>query len=137
MEIPEAGVYELRCYRTWMGDDGIARTVVRDNAAILLEDAQENSRIVNSLPGPETFTLIIDTRPIKSITKEARDHFSMRGRASRVTAFAILMDSPLSMIIGNFFMGLNRPRVPVKLFTSEENALKWCRTMTKHGLAND
>lgn len=131
MEIPSRDVHELRCYQTWMGDDGIARTVVRRMAEIELEDALENSRVVNGLKGPERFALIIDTRPIKSITKEARDHFSMRGRESRVIGFAILMGSPLSMIIGNFFMGLNKPRVPVKLFTSDENAVKWCKSIVQ------
>lgn len=117
---------ELRCYVSWMGADGIARTVVRSGAEIELEDARENSAVINSLPGPPQFPLLIDTRAIKSITKEARDHFSLRGRDSRVIGFAILIDSPLSRIIGNFFMGLNKPRVPVKLFTDEKKALAWC-----------
>jgi hypothetical protein len=127
MRIPSENVLELRTYQTWMGKDGIARTRVREGAEIVLEDAKANSVAVNSLTGPEKFALIVDTRNIKSITKEARDHFSMNGRESRVVIFAILIDSPLSRIIGNFFMGLNKPRVPVKLFNSEAKAVEWCR----------
>jgi hypothetical protein len=109
-----------------MGKDNIARTRVKDGAEIVLEDAKENSVAVCSLVGPEEFALIVDTRKIKSITKEARDYFSLNGRESRVIAFAILIESPLSRIIGNFFMGLNKPRVPVKLFNKEANAVEWC-----------
>lgn len=130
MNIPDIGVVELRTYYTWMGADGIARTKVKQGAEIVLDDAKENSRVVNSLEGSATFSLIVDTRMIKSITKEARDYFSLRGRESRVYAFAILIDSPLSRIIGNFFMGLNKPRVPVKLFTSEQKAIAWCKQKT-------
>src|SRR5687767_5776752 len=127
MNRPSEGVFETRVYYTWMGQDGVARTQVKPGAEVVLEDARENSRIVNSLNGPERFPLLIDTRQIKSISKEARDHFSLRGRSSRVNGFAILIDSPLSKIIGNFFMGLNKPRVPARLFTSEEQAAAWCR----------
>jgi len=118
-----------------MDPDGVARTVVKTDAEIVLEDAMENSSYINSLPGPARFALLVDVRPIKSITKEARDYFSMRGRESRVIGFAILIDSPLSTIIGNFFMGLNKPRVPVRLFTNEIKALTWCRNLTKKALA--
>lgn len=110
-----------------MGQDGVARTVVKPDAEISLQDAKENSVAVNSLQGKSSFTLLVDTRKIKSITKEARDHFSLNGRESRVVAFAIIIGSPLSRVIGNFFMGLNKPRVPVKLFTNEEKALTWSK----------
>jgi len=127
MKLPIEGIIELRTYYTWMGNDNIARTCVKKGAEINLEDAKENSIAVNSLSGPDNFVLIVDTRNIKSITKEARDYFSMRGRSSRVFAFAILIDSPLSKIIGNFFMGLNKPRVEVRLFTDENKAVYWCK----------
>jgi len=127
MDRPIKGVSELRTYYTWMGEDGIARTQVKPGSEVVLEDAHENSKVVNALVGPANYPIVIDTRQIKSITKEARDFFSMRGRESRVYAFAILVDSPLSKIIGNFFMGLNEPRVPVKLFTKEEKAIDWCK----------
>lgn len=137
MQIPSQGYKELRAYITWMGEDGIARTMVKTASEIVLDDAMENSVVVNGLSGPEKFALIVDTREIKSITKEARDYFSLNGRESRVVAFAIVIGSPLSAIIGNFFMGLNKPRVPVKLFTSEESAIKWCKLVSQILDANE
>ena len=71
------------------------------------------------------YPLLIDSRKIKSITKEARDHFSIQNRETFITAFAVLIDSPLSRIIGNFFMGLNKPTIPAKLFTNENEAIDW------------
>lgn len=118
---------ELRCYWTWMNEEGIAVTKVKPKAEVVLEDAMENSKAVNSFPS-NRYSLLIDTKEIKSITKEARDFFSMKGRDSKVIAFAILIKSPLSTIIANFFMGLNKPRVPVRLFYDEKKALDWCKT---------
>lgn len=137
MRIPSESVIELRTYYTWMGNDSIARTLVKEGAEIVLEDAKANSVAVNGLLGPQKFALIVDTRKIKAITKEARDYFSLNGRESRVIAFAILIDSPLSRIIGNFFMGLNKPRVPVKLFNIETKAVAWCQTLVPTLISNE
>ena len=43
-------------------------------------------------------------------------------------AVALLVGSPLTRVIGMFFMGLNRPATPTRLFTSEPEALAWLRT---------
>lgn len=122
-------VTELSAYFTWLGDDGIIRTKVKPNAEVQLKEAKENSELINSFStNGETFPLLIDSRSIRSISKEARDFFSMNNRASCIIAFAIIIDSPLSKIIGNFFMGLNKPRVPARLFNNEEEALIWLKT---------
>jgi hypothetical protein len=120
-------IIETTAYLTWMGKDGIARTTVKPNADVTIKEAKENSIAVNSLFTGQNFPLLVDSREIRSISKEARDLFSLNNRSSYVNSFAILIESPLSRIIGNFFMGLNKPRVPVKLFNSEQEALLWLK----------
>ncbi len=120
-------IIETTAYLTWMGKDGIARTTVKLNAEVTIKEAKENSNAVNSLYTGQSFPLLVDSRQIRSISKEARDLFSLNNRSSHVNSFAILIGSPLSRIIGNFFMGLNKPRVPVKLFNSEQEALVWLK----------
>ena len=124
--VPDNAI-KTSAYTTWMGKDGIARTVVKSDAEVNLKEAQENTRAIASLHTGKKFPLLIDSRNIKYITKEARDHFSIKNRETVVTSFAILIYSPLSRIIGNFFMGLNKPTVPAKLFTDEQEALQWLK----------
>lgn len=125
MKIPENAI-EITCYYTWMGEDGIARTKVKKGAEVELAEAKENSVAVNSLSqNGKKFPLIIDARGIKSMSREARNQFSTKGRETSVTSFAIIIDSPLSRVIGNFFMGINKPAVPSKLFENEEKAKEW------------
>ena len=42
-------------------------------------------------------------------------------------AQALVIDSGPSRVMGNFFLGLNKPRFPTKLFTSEAKAEAWLR----------
>jgi hypothetical protein len=125
--LKDNGIIELTAYYTWMGDDGIARTKVKLNAEITIMEARENSVAVNSLSKGSKFPLLIDSRNIRSISKEARDFFAIRERESFVNSFAIIIQSPISKVIGNFFIGLNKPTVPVRLFNNEESAVKWLK----------
>lgn len=52
--------------------------------------------------------------------------------------FALVCSSLLARAIGSFFMGLNKPAVPTRMFADLEGALAWCRArVTDHGGAID
>lgn len=126
MEIPSTAK-EIRCFYTWLGNDGIMYTVGKANAEVNLEDAKENTRVIEEYYYGKKFPLIVDGRHVKSISKEARDHFSLKGRESVINCFAMIVSSPLSRIIANFFIGINRPTVPVKMFDDEKKAVEWLK----------
>ena len=77
------------------------------------------------------YPILVNLKEIKSISKEARDHFSMQNRTPGITAIGLLIKSPASRIIGNFFLGLNKSTVPVRLFTNEEKAVLWLKQFSK------
>lgn len=120
-------VVELRVFKTWMGTDGICYTVVKPNAIIEIEDAMANSEAVKLVSSGAVYPILVNLKQIHSISKPARDHFSMQNRAAGVTAIAMLIKSPGSRIIGNFFLGLNKPTVPTKLFTDKDKAITWLK----------
>ena len=120
-------IQQASAFDTTINKEGIVITRVRKNANIGIKEANENSIAVLRLNKGKKCPLLVDTRKIRSITKEARDHFAMKNRSGNVNSIAILVDSPLSRVIGNFFMGLNRPKVATKLFTDEEEAMAWLR----------
>lgn len=130
MNIPQTA-HNLTCYFTWMGEDGIARTKVKAGSEVKLEHAQENSVVVNGFYVDRKFPLLIDARGIKSITRDARNFFTTNGRQTNTLAFAIIIDSSVSKVVGNFFLGINKPAVPTKLFLDESNAVEWLSKLKK------
>jgi len=122
--IGEKNRIEVSKFWTWIDEDGVIHTEVKPNAEIFIEDAKENSKIVNSL-GEEGTGLLVDSREIKSMTREARQFFTVRNRSSKINVIAIVTRSPVSKIIANFFLGVNKPDMPCKLFNSKEKALVW------------
>lgn len=125
--IPPGNAKSLRTFFTWMGNDGICRTVTKDQAEIDLVAALENTEAVCSFYAGKKFPLLVDSRNIRSMSREARMHLSTNGRETRINSFAVLVKSPLSRVIGNFFMGISRPPVPARLFDNEANAIEWLK----------
>ena len=90
-------------------------------------DAQE--RLRDSLKKEKT-RVLIDMMAVSEITKEARDYFANERTASIQRAVALLTNSPVSRVIGNFFMGLNKPICPTRMFTDPHKAVKWLQTFS-------
>jgi len=67
--------------------------------------------------------MLADIRAMQSIDRAARAYYS--SVQSSVVALALLVESPVSQVIANFFMGLNKVPVPTRLFTSEAEAVTW------------
>jgi len=74
--------------------------------------------------------VLIDMTAVTEISKEARDYFANERTASVQRATALLIGSPVSRVIGNFFLGLNKPISPTRLFTDSEEAIQWLHTFS-------
>jgi hypothetical protein len=66
-------------------------------------------------------------RNLKSFDRAARKYFAGEEAGQTVRALAIITGSPVSRILGNFYLGINRPQTPCRLFTAEDEALEWLK----------
>lgn len=112
-------------FETSLDPRGFIITRVAPLGEVNLDHAKWNTLKVRELSGDVVYPILVDMRKIRSISKEARDHFAMRDRKPSVVAIAMLVSSPLSRIIGNFFLGLNLPAVPTRMFTDRARAEQW------------
>ena len=106
-------------------EDGIFCTEVVPNTVMTIEDGLFSTKITNELQGGIAHPLLCDLSNVIKISKECREHFSGEQHAETYTATALLVTNPISKIIGNFFMGLNKPIKKTRLFTNKEKALEW------------
>lgn len=61
------------------------------------------------------------------VDREARAFFASDEYTGLCSQTALVVGSPVSRVIGNFFVGLNRPRYPCKIFDQPELAAAWLR----------
>lgn len=114
-----------------LGPDNILRTECYPNTVMTLEDGIESTKIsaelVNGMPLP----LLCDLTNVSRMTRECRNHFAGEEHAATFSKAALIVTSPISRVIGNFFLGLNRPKKPTRLFNNRIDAIKWLMDNTE------
>ena len=116
-------VIETSIGKIWLDEEGIIREKVHAGSIVDLEVAKEEIAACAVLSKNEARPILVDIRNVKSVTGEARSHLAGEESAKVTRAVALLIGSPLSRIISNFFLGINKTSFPSKLFASEEEAL--------------
>lgn len=71
-----------------------------------------------------TYPSLFDIQRVEHSTKEARDYMADEGN-QLVRASAIMVSSPVLRMMANFFIMVNKPKNPTRMFTDERSALDW------------
>lgn len=71
------------------------------------------------------YPVLIDIRAVNTITKDARVFLGTEEAAEGIIAGALQIDSPIGKVLGNFFLSINKPLRPTKLFTDAVKAKDW------------
>jgi hypothetical protein len=124
------GEVRLRTGTFWK-EDGVLRGECFEGVEETLEDAKEQIALQRKMLDGTRLPFLMDIRRVRSLSLEARAYFAGVESAQVFRATALLVSSPLSRAIGNFFLGLNRAQMPTRLFTSEDEALAWLRAFTE------
>lgn len=75
----------------------------------------------------EAYPIVSNIKNVKIVTKEARRYLASEDGCVGVTAAAVLIDSYLGSMIGNFFIKINKPLRPTRIFTNENEAKLWLK----------
>ena len=96
----------------------------KSDTILTLDAAKEIISDAIRFASNKTYPVLTDIRNMPSHYKDVREYFANEG-SKHVCANAILVSNPLSRILANFFLSINKPVAPTKLFTEEEKAAKW------------
>lgn len=110
-----------------LGDDGIVRVVMSEATIETLDEAQENIAAISEVAHGRLVPVLVDFRLVRSQDRQAREYYAGAETAKVITSVALLTGSPLSRVVANFFLGLNKPLYPTRLFTKESEALEWLK----------
>jgi hypothetical protein len=110
----------------WMEDDGILRLRFPPGTKIDLAVAKRAVEAGLGIFRKHPCPMLAFLDEVKSLGHEARSYVS---RATGPTAIGLVVGSPIGRVIGSMYIGLLRqPPYPVRMFATEEQALKWLKT---------
>jgi hypothetical protein len=112
----------------WLDGDGIVRIIANAGSVQGRADAEENMEAIKKVGLGRRRPILVDISKVKSVDAEARAVYSGPMSAEISLASALVVNSAIGRLIGNFFIGLNKPAAPLRLVTSEREGLAWLRT---------
>jgi hypothetical protein len=113
--------------KLWLGEDGIVRIIHKPDAEVTLESAKETMEAYLKIYQGKKRPLFVDTKMMKSLAREARQYYAGEEAAKVASAVALMVDTPVSKVLGNFYIGLSKPHLPSRLFSSDSEALEWLK----------
>lgn len=105
--------------------DGIMQMNVFANTDIKAEHIELMVKTSLKLNNHKQMPFIIFIGEFSTFNKDAREFSADPTKENATTAIAYVIDNLAQKLIANFFIRINKPAKPVKLFNSEEDALLW------------
>jgi hypothetical protein len=98
---------------------------MREGVTLELGDAVEAFAMTWKVAGERRRGVLVDMRGLRAQSRQVREYFVSEEVARRMTAVALLIGSPVSRIIGSFFLRMGTHRVPTRMFTDVTDATTW------------
>ncbi len=110
-------------FRIRLRPDGIVQLVWVSGSVIALEDAVAATDAMATLTGGRRFPLLVDVHNARTQDRPARGEFVRR--VDLASAVALIVGTPLSRMMGNFFLNVSKPVAATRLFDDEASAVAW------------
>jgi hypothetical protein len=107
-------------------EDGLIHGQALPHRVQSIEDARRNIEALEGLSEGVKRPLLLDIRTTGTLSREARQEYAEVG-GKLITRLAFVADSAFTRVVGNLFIRLARPHYPVRLFASEEAAMRWLK----------
>jgi hypothetical protein len=105
--------------------DNILIASYKKNLIINLDIAKKIVLQRQSFTRGQKMAVMIFSQGVTGIDKPAREFFASPKGTEGLSASAIVVNSPFSRLLGNFFLRVNKAPIPVKLFSNISSAEKW------------
>ncbi len=100
-----------------------------DTAATATENAEFQIEYFGSVGKPGVVVIYFDR--LLGQDRGARKVYAQRPGTDVALGIVLVGGSLLSRALGAFFMGLQKPRVPIRLFATREDATSWIEELLK------
>ncbi|MDQ4139831.1 MAG: hypothetical protein M3142_04835 [Bacteroidota bacterium] len=111
-------------YVTMIIQNGIFHAYYKELAVLDLNFAKEAVKERLEFFENTAYPCLFDVTKVKETTKEARDYMANEGN-ELVLASAMVVTNPMLKMMANFYIMVNKPKNPTRLFTDKDSALQW------------
>lgn len=116
-------------------EQGLIQARVLHGVEIDIEKARIYHGLVEHLSHGEPHCTVIDLSGITGITTQARKFLQeVSSEWGKTVAVGLITNSFTSRILANFFLSVNKPSYPIRVFTDALQAKQWAKEQYLHHL---
>lgn len=120
VELPEANII--------LRSDNIIHVDYSKNVTLDVDLQVSMRKVFDELAEGKKLHFIFSAAEGFTLTKEARENSDVRDKNSPISAYGIVANNLAYKLIANFYLRVNKPKVPFKIFLTVEDAAKWLYT---------
>ena len=120
-------VVETAITKALLDEGNIIHITYKQDQEETLEEAKHVLAEMKKNVSGKRFPALIDLSTVKVVSGEVRAFHAGKETAEVVVAAGLVINNPISKVIGNFFLSINKPAYPVKLFNSADEAYAWLK----------
>ncbi|MFL5762472.1 MAG: hypothetical protein ACJ77K_00940 [Bacteroidia bacterium] len=121
---------ELSSATVSLRDDGIFRVEMKIiNRELEEKDVRELTESIGIIGKRAKYPVLVVVNEYNAISKEASEYAASEIAARYTVANAVVVKSAAIRIATNFFIRIFKPVRPTKMFSEEEKAILWLRTL--------
>ena len=112
-------------------DGDLLTATYKKDVKVNLEMAREIIRERHMFTDYKPVVLLVYNQGVVKMDKKARELLASGDGVKGIIAAAIVVGSPFTSFMANFFVSVNKPIMPVRVFSDEEGAMKWLQKYRK------
>jgi hypothetical protein len=112
-------------------ENGVGQMHFKDGIILDIPGQLEHLDALNKLTDRQKTPFVVTAGKHVNITPEARDNAIVIEDISPVCATAVIVQNLAYRLIADFYLKINKPKTPYKVFTDKETAFEWCRQFVK------
>ena len=124
-------IIRTNVFDVWKLKDNLLFLRPKDNYVIDEDDMKALNEAIGSTFGKTKFFNIVEFGAYNNVTQEARRYAATEESNQYTLADAYIIKSLALKIMGNFYLKVDRPPVPTRLFKDFESALEWLESIEK------
>lgn len=119
---------QLENYSIFLREDNIIQIEIIESAEISIDEVIEGTDKIMRIVGDNKHPVLFIANEYSLPSKESREYLAKKESLPYSLADAYVINSFPQKLAANFYLKVNKPARPTKMFTNTEEALKWLKT---------
>jgi len=114
-----------------MYENGIGHMHFKDHITMDVAEQMEHLENLKKITEGKPTPFVVTAGEGVTITKEARDNAILIEDLSPLCATAVIVQNFAYKLIADFYLKVNKPKQPYKVFSDTDKAYEWCKQFVK------